>query len=105
MVSQFREEWNHKSAVSGEQCLLRARGWSPQHIMVTDLETGEGAIFLAGGYAKADLDKHKVWVCPLFEPFLEWLYKQDLKYLEKLPRHVDFPEAEYAIFGYRREGK
>lgn len=69
-----------------------------------DLETGEGALFLPGGYASADLDKHKVWVCPLFEPFLAWLYKQDLQDLSKLPDLVDLPDAPFQWSGYRRSG-
>jgi hypothetical protein len=45
------------------------------------------------------------WVCPLFEPFLEWLYQQDLTRIEELPSHVDLPEAEFQLHGYRRPGE
>jgi hypothetical protein len=43
---------------------------------------------------------------PLFEPFLNWLYQQDLTDLEKLPALVEFTfeEAPPALHGYRREG-
>lgn len=71
---------------------------------VLDLQTGEGAFFRPGGYAAADLEKHRVWVCPLFEPFLEWLYRQDLTDLGQLPRLVELPDAEFAMRGYRRAG-
>jgi hypothetical protein len=42
---------------------------------------------------------------PLFEPFLEWLYQQDLTRFEDLPSHVDLPEAEFQLHGYRRPGE
>jgi hypothetical protein len=86
-----------------ERSVLAARGWSTRHIFVMDLQTGEGAMFLPGGYAKADLDKHKIWVCPMFEPFLTWLYTQDLTDLQALPRAVQV-EGESALAGYRRPG-
>lgn len=53
---------------------------------------------------KHDLDKHRVWVCPLYEPFLNWLYAQDLADLDKLPDLVDIPDAEFQMHGYRRPG-
>lgn len=79
-------------------------GWGLRHLWVLDLQTGEGACFLPGGYAVADLDKHAVWVCPMFQPFLEWLYDQDLSDLDALPDVVQLPEAPFAFAGYRREG-
>jgi len=104
LVGRFtREEWARRSAVDNF-LLLGGRGWSEDHILVLDLQTGEGAIFKPGGLARADLTKHRVWVCPLFEPFLEWLYQQDLTDLSKLPRLVEFPNAEFALHGYRRTG-
>jgi hypothetical protein len=83
--------------------LLRDIGWSPRHVWVFDLQTGEGAIFPFGGHAPADLAKHRIWVCPLFEPFLAWLYRQNLSELEQLPQLVEL-DAEFAIHGYRRPG-
>ena len=68
-----------------------------------DLQTGEGAIFRPGGNAHADLQKHRIWCCPLFEPFLEWLYKHNLENIDELPKHVDLA-AEFELFGYRRPG-
>jgi hypothetical protein len=104
LLGRFDGEWSHPSAVASESLLLSLVGWGPEHLLVMDLQTGEGAIFRPGGSAKADLDKHAVWVCPLFEPFLEWLYRQDLGDLDKLPAHVDLPDAEFALYGYRRPG-
>jgi hypothetical protein len=86
--------------------LLRRCGWTREHVLVVDLQTGEGAIFRAGGNARADLDKHKVWVCPMFEPFLEWLYgaARGEAWLEALPALVELPHAAPATQGYRRGG-
>jgi hypothetical protein len=85
----------------GERSLVWGRGWGPGHVLVVDLQTGEGAIFRMGGYAKTDLDKHKIWVCPLFEPFLEWLYAQPDPMT--LPSTVTL-DVPLAFAGYRRSG-
>ena len=99
-------EWERRSAVDtrSTQPLMRLRGWSPAHLWVLDLETGEGAFFRPGGSAAADLRKHRIWVCPLFEPFLEWLYQQNLSDLSTLPDIVNLPQAPFAMSGYRRPG-
>jgi hypothetical protein len=70
-------------------------GWRAEHA---------GAVFKPGGYAKGDLDKHAVWVCPLFEPFLGWLYAQDSADIEKLPALVKIKSPVSALYGYRRPG-
>jgi len=57
------------------------------------------------GVASADLNKHQIWVCPMFEPFLNWLYKQDVSDLDQLPSLVDLGDVPTALFGYRRKGK
>jgi hypothetical protein len=109
LVAHFdqKEVW-HLSAVSPGRPLLQQIGYDlslPERgLWVLDLQTREGAWFKIGGYAKADLDKHKVWVCPMFEPFLEWLYA-NYKGIDELPTHVDLPEAPFSMSGYRREGK
>lgn len=99
-------EWSWRSNVEESSPALLARlGWGPGHIWVFDLATGEGACFRHGGYAKADLDKHRIHVCVLFEPFLQWLYAQDLDRLPELSqRVVDLPDAPFALWGYRRPG-
>lgn len=106
LLARFEEqEWCHASTVDGN-CLLRSQGWTPDHLLVVDLATGEGAILRPSktGAAAHDLDKHKVWVCPLFEPFLDWLYGQDLGDLAALPSLVVL-EAPSEMRGYRRSGE
>lgn len=113
MVGRFDEdEWATPSALhtvsdmgatSPERSVVAARGWTRRHLWVMDLQTGEGALFLPGGSAHADLEKHKIWVCPMFEPFLVWLYRQDLEDVSALPAAVRV-EGESAFYGYRRPG-
>lgn len=103
LVGRFDSEWEVQTTI-GAGSLLSNCGWSPEHILVMDLQTGEGAIFRPGGLASADLNKHRVWVCVLFEAFLEWLYQQDLRDLEALPALVELPDVSPAFSGYRRAG-
>ena len=107
MVARFSDEEWHRGAVEGAKFLglLDQVGWTRRHIIVFDLQTCEGAAFLPGGWPKADLNKHRVWVCPLFEPFLEWLYKRDLTDLDALPDSITLPDAPAALSGYRRKGE
>ena len=104
MVCRPDTEWQYTSQVDPGALLLRTRGWTREHVWVMDLQTGEGAYFKPGGLARADLNKHRIWVCPLFEPFLRWLYRQDLTELSALPDVVQLPDAEFAMYGYRRPG-
>ena len=111
LVGEFDEEWAHASQVDPDRVpLLRACGWwGRDRLWVLDLQTGEGAYFTPGGSAKADLDKHAVWVCPLYQPFLEWLYERHRENgghlsLDDLPDVVELPNAEFALQGYRRPG-
>lgn len=83
--------------------LLAQIGWGTSNVIVFDLQTGEGARFAPGGDASYDLNKHAIWVCPLYEPFLVWLYGQDLEDLEALPDSVEV-EADFEMSGYRRPG-
>ena len=106
LLFRFDKEYEYQSAVA-RGSLLRNVGWSPDNIVVLDLQTGEAARFIPNGKpfcATADLEKHKIWVCPMYQPFLTWLYSQDVTDLTKLPSHVDIPDAEFALAGYRREG-
>ena len=105
MVAKFtEEEWLRSSLVGLPNIsLLYQVGWERHHVIVFDLQTCEGFGARPGGYAKADLDKRKIWVCPLFEPFLEWLWKQNLDNLEALPSIVDL-DTPGAYAGYRRSG-
>ncbi len=105
LLLRFDTEWAQQSAVPGVNSgLLRSIGWNHQLIYVLDMQTREGAAFVPGGCVKADLDKHRIWVCPMYEPFLEWLYKQPAGRLCDLPDHVDLPDAPFAMAGYRRKG-
>ncbi len=104
MIGWFTSEERHIRSSIDDNSVVNTR-WSENHLLVTDLETGEAAIFKMGGFAKADLNKHAIWVCPLFEPFLEWLYQQNLSTfsnVENLPALVQLPEAEFQMRGYRR---
>jgi hypothetical protein len=109
MVGILDVEWTWSSAVDGERPLLRALGWwGPENIWVFDLQTGEGCFVRPGGSAHADLEKHAIWVCPLFEPWLAWLYERigetGIGGIADLPHVVDLPDAEFALSGYRRPG-
>lgn len=100
------EEWARRSEVDvlTTRGLLSVVGWDSGNLLVLDLQTGEGARFKPGGLASADLnDKHQVWVCPMFEPFLTWLYTQDLSDLDKLPGLVNLGDVPIAMHGYRRQ--
>jgi hypothetical protein len=108
-VARFTgEEWAHRSVIDTavSSPLLRQCGWGrrPEHIWVMDLQTGEAAYFRPGGSARADLNRHRVWVCVLFEEFLNWLYQQDLTDLSALPPVVELPAAEFGFYGCRRPG-
>jgi hypothetical protein len=103
LIGRMDAEWSRRSAVSGLP-LLREIGWGLEHVWVLDLQTGEGACFMPRGLASFDLNEHRVWVCPLFEPFLTWLYRQDLSDLALLPDSIDLPDAPFAFRGYRRLG-
>ncbi len=90
-----------------ERSLIMGRGRTVDHVYVMDLQTGEGAMFLPGGLARADLNKHRIWVCPLFEPFLTWLYRhitETKNWFTEMPRVVALPDAEFDMYGYRRPG-
>lgn len=116
MVCRFdRDDWSRRSALGEDddplatvhvQPLLARCGWSPDVLWVLDLQTGEGALFRLGGNARADLEKHRIWVCPMFEVFLAWLYRHpsfdDLPAILR-PSDLDAREAS-AMYGRRRRG-
>lgn len=105
LIAHLDMEWERKSAATGPGRPLLARiGWAPGHIIVFDLQTCEGAAFRPGGIPSADIEKHRIWVCPLFEPLLKWLYEQDLSDLDRLPDSVELRGAPFALRGYRRSG-
>lgn len=100
----------YRSIVMPTVRLLAHIGDYPLALWVMDLQTGEGARFYPkpGGIASEDLGKHKIWVCPLFEPFLGWLYENRITGLydfSLLPSIVQLPHAPFALSGRRREGE
>ena len=101
MVARFTDEWDGRSIIQPSLPLLGATGWTPEHLLVLDLQTGEGAIFHPDGLADADLKRHNIWCCPLFPHFLAWLYQRDLSDLAQLPNHVDLPDAPFHLRGTR----
>lgn len=106
LLGRFDTEWDYISKVDEGRPLLRAIGWRGQihPLLILDLQTGEGALFsiFKTANAAADLQKHRIWVCPMFEPFLVWLYSQPDPWA--IPDYVDLPDAEFQFQGYRRPG-
>jgi hypothetical protein len=111
LVARFDEhEWARRSLVDGQPLLSGQCGWTLQHMLVLDLQTGEGAMFLPSGLASAGLEKHRVWVCPMFEVFLGWLYDHPEHWADilTLPTLIELdPEktrGHNAMYGHRRPG-
>lgn len=108
LVAKYDTEWGRRSLVdtSSSAPLLHAIGQPRATVWVLDLQTCEGAAFTPGGLASADLRKHRVWVCPLFEPFLGWLYARlrDPADFDDLPELAELPDAPVEHAGYRRPG-
>jgi hypothetical protein len=104
MVARFTWERGYVSALPAAEGAQPLARWAPNILLVLDLATGEGALFQPGGLPAADLDKHQVWVCPMFGGFLEWLYRQDLTDLAALPPLVHLPDNQFSFAGYRRHG-
>lgn len=100
------EEWATRGQIDARHpLLLPSIGHNRRDVLVLDLQTCEGAIFTPGGVASSDLNKHKVWVCPMYEPFLAWLYRQDLTDLAALPSMVNLGDVPTSMHGYRRSGR
>lgn len=108
LLGRFDTEWSARASIedAGDVPLLRQIGMAPDQLLVMDLQTCEGALFPVRrrGLASADLSKHQIWVCPMFEPFLAWLYTQDVRDLDALPSIVQLEGAPVAFAGYRRPG-
>jgi hypothetical protein len=110
MLGRFTDELEVISAIDSRP-LVASRGWRQNHFLMVDLQTGEGSMFKLGGLARADINAHRIWVCPLFEPVLIWLYARYVgldhqvdPWWQTMPVHVDLPDAAFAMQGYRRQG-
>jgi hypothetical protein len=89
------------------QRVVSLAGNGARDMWVFDLQTGEGfRVPVSERHAFSILEKHQVWVCPMFEPFLGWL----LAYIDShpndwwstLPRTVELPDAPFEMRGHRR---
>jgi hypothetical protein len=108
IIAQFDEqEASHISAVSNFPLLAEIGYWGDLRtwLWVFDLQTGEGAIFpvLNRGGCQYDLEKHQIWVCPLYEPFLEWLYRNYNGDVDDIPNYLEI-DVPASLHGYRRPG-
>jgi hypothetical protein len=103
-------ELETRSALPGFETmpLLAGRKFTGRETFMLDLQTGEGAAFLMTGLAEADLSKHRIWVCPLYLPTLQWLYTRNLGEgagdITALPRYVELPDAPFAFAAARNPG-
>lgn len=110
------EDLHRRSALPGQEnaSLLYGRKWDAEGTFITDLQTGEGCVFYLDGGADEQSrllnNKHQVWVCPMFEPFVRWLADTHPELargggdITSLPSVVELPLAPTSMAGYRREG-
>jgi len=108
IIAQFDEqEASHISAVSNLPLLAEIGYWGDLRtwLWVFDLQTGEGAIFpvLNRGGCEYELEKHRILVCPLYEPFLKWLYQNYNGDVDEIPSYLEI-DAPASLHGYRRPG-
>lgn len=134
MVGRFTDvEWARPSAVEAGRPLMAACGWgsgpvnrvenevgvetgtvdrpgSIEHVLIVDMQTGEGGMFIPGGLPRADLQKHGIWVCPMFELFLEGFYNRvklvglDAVFADPIKLFRVGPEIELRLQGHRHNG-
>ena len=74
--------------------------------LVFDLQTKKGGLFEPdpAGDSNADLEASGLWVCPLFAPFLAWLYERGQAPVASLPSIFNLPPAQSKLQGYKRPG-
>lgn len=68
-----------------------ARKFRPEHTLILDLQTGEGA-----GWGLSDryhclqrLEELRAWVCPMYRPTVLWLCERATLPFAELPRYVE----------------
>ncbi len=105
MIGVFGDDDHAEREAFSGALLLRNRGWSRDHFMLFDLQTGEGALFRPGGRARFDLHRTRICVCPVFEVFLDWLYthiyEHGPEWFHAIPRKMLIPPV-IGIGSYRR---
>lgn len=110
LIGQFdQDEIDTVSAIAPEYgSVLKQRGWwdPAQYFLMLDIETGEGSVFATWGDARADLHKHRIWVCPLFQPTLARIRAMAPFAVADLPSllELSFDEAPFAMAVPRRAG-
>lgn len=102
LLGRLDTEFDAPSVIDQRWPLMRRCGWSGDEFLAMDLQTGEGALFRTPGSAMADLEKRNIWVCPMFLPWLETVYRMGLDYMFGLdPALVIIPDAEFRLAGVR----
>lgn len=102
--SKVREGTPLLMAVEGQ----RVAGNDPlKAVFVRDLQTEEGATLHPAKEVdpKPQLDRHRVWVCPLFLPFARWLFANWEGDVATLPDIVELSGEVLHLQGYRRPGE
>lgn len=106
LVGELDEkEIAHPSSIDVGKSTIRACGFGDvgRWRWVMDLQTREGIFVQFGGVAVNDLNKHQVWVCPMFEPTLVKLYEYGSAPVESLPDLIELPaDVGGALYGHRR---
>jgi hypothetical protein len=104
LILEFEpSDWDVESKVSSGSVLASAGFWTWRPLFaLIDLVTCEGALFDGRGVARHDLDSRRIWVCPMYEPTLEWLYRQKPVALP-LPGVVEL-DVPGELYGHRRDG-
>jgi hypothetical protein len=99
-------EWTWHSHITNSMTpALEEFGWTPGHVIVMDLRTGEAAMYLPGdGEAAKAMTEHRIFTSPQFKYFLEWLYEQDVAHLYQQPNVIELPDVTHHLSGWRDIG-
>lgn len=92
MIGVFTDEWGHRPVVDAPEyeatSLLRQLGWSRDHYLILDLESGQGAIFHRGSHPEWDERTKGLSRNPMLVPLWKWLQTQDLDRIQDFPDKV-----------------